>query len=121
IDAPCLMLIDRTPKWVNRYVKGTDPTQSPNGVSKFATMVIDKAARYQELDGQKLFEPVPACLMNWKAEVVQEYFLQSALMNLYYSNHGRRGCVEVFENNQGQSYEQFMGSPFLLLRDSLLY
>jgi len=121
MDAPCLMLLDRKPGWARRYVKGTDPVQSPTGNSKFSTMVIDKAARFEEVDGQKLYSPVPACLMNWKNPVVEENMLQSALMNLYYSNHGMRGCTEVFEINQGQSYEKFMEKSELLLGDRLVY
>lgn len=121
LDEPCRMLIDRVPKWVRRYVKGTDTIQSPTGNSRFASMVIDKAARRQVVDGQTLFKPAPACILNWKNPVVEENMLQSALMNLYYRNHGMRGCSEVFEINQGQSYEKFMEHSSLLLADRLVY
>lgn len=125
-EAPCKMLLDRKKGWSNRYVKGTDPIQSPTGTSMFGSMVIDKAARWQNIENgngetQKLYKPLPVCTLNWKSPVVEENMLQSALMNLYYSNHGKRGCTEVFEINQGQSYEKFMDSPALLLGQQLVY
>lgn len=125
-EAPCKMLIERKSGWANRYVKGTDPIQSPTGTSMFASMVIDKAARHQEIENgngekQRLYKPVPACILNWKSPVVEENMLQSALMNLYYSNYGKRGCTEVFEINQGQSYEKFMDSPAMMLGQQLAY
>ena len=125
-EAPCKMLLPRVPNWANRYVKGTDPIQSPTGNSMFASMVIDKAARWQKIENrdgetQRLYKPIPVCILNWKNPVVEENMLQSALMNLYYSNHGKRGCTEVFEINQGQSYEKFMDSPALLLGQQLAY
>lgn len=110
-EAPCRMLTPHVPGWAKRYVKGTDPIQSPTGNSKFASVVIDRAGRVEEQNGQHLYNPVVACILNWKSEVVEENFLQSALMNMYYSNYGQRGCMEAFEQNQGQAYEQFMISP----------
>lgn len=118
-EAPIRMLIDRTKGWSRRYVKGTDPIQSPTGNSKFASLVIDRAGYIGESEGQRIFQPVVACVLNWKSPVTDENFLQSALMNLYYSNHGKRGCMELFEVNQGQAYEKFMCSPFIDLQNSL--
>lgn len=120
-EAPCLMLLDRAPGWAHRFVKGTDPVQSPTGNSMFSSFVIDKAARWQIVDEQKLYKPLPACLLNWKNSVVEENMLQSALMSIYYRNHGRRGCTEVFEINQGQSYEAFLRSPAIMLGSDLVY
>lgn len=120
-EAPCKMLIDRVPGHAHRYVKGTDPVQSPTGNSMFASFIIDKAARWQVIDEQKVFRALPVCLLNWKNPVVEENMLQSALMSIYYRNHGRRGCTEVFEINQGQSYEQFLLSPALMLGKDLVY
>jgi len=125
-EAPCKMLIPPVRGWSNRYVKGTDPIQSPTGNSMFSSMVIDKAARRQTIDSgdgesQRLYKPLPVCLLNWKSPVVEENMLQSALMGLAYSNHGHRGCTEVFEINQGQSYEKFMENSALQLADRLVY
>lgn len=118
-EAPCRMLTEHVPGWAKRFVKGTDPIQSPTGNSKFASVVIDRAGRIQEQNGQTVYNPVVACILNWKSEVVEENFLQSALMNMYYANYGSKGCMEVFEQNQGQAYEQFMISPAIDLERNL--
>src|SRR5690606_24164238 len=66
----------------------------------------------------KMYQPIVPCIMNWKNEIVEENFLQSVLMGMYYANYGQRACMEVFEINQGQSYERFCASPFLNLANS---
>lgn len=118
-EAPCLMLSDRAPGWIRRFVKGTDPIQSPTGNSKFASLILDRAGYIGELDGQRYFKPVVSCIVNWKNEVVEENFLQSALMGMYYANDKQRACMEVFEINQGQSYQRFLFSPFMDLGRSV--
>ena len=118
IDAPIKMLLDRERMWLYRYYQGTDPIQSASGTSKFASVIWDNVGPIRVVNGQQLFSPMPVCILNDRQSRVEESYLQSKLMGMYYANHGQRACMELSERNQGQDYEAFIRTQ-MGLGDSL--
>lgn len=118
IDAPVKMLMPPERFWVYRYYQGTDPIQSASGTSKFASVIWDNVGPIKVKDGQQIFHPMPVCILNDRQSRVEESYLQSKLMGMYYANHGQKACMELTERNQGQDYESFVKTQ-MDLRESL--
>lgn len=108
INAPAKMFMPPEKDWVHRYYQGTDPIQSVSGTSKFASVIWDNVGVIGEKDGQKIYHPMPVCIINDRATRVEESYMQSKLMGMYYANYKQRACMEVTERNQGQDYESFI-------------
>lgn len=84
--------------WENRYWKGTDPIFTSSGHSKFASIIRDRLTKKV------------ACRLNYKSSDYRYEYLQSLLMNLYYSKTygGRKlGISELLEFNVGGEYYNF--------------
>lgn len=108
ITAPVLMLLPPEKMWTARYYQGTDPIQSSSGSSRFASVIWDEVGVVKEINGQKIYHPMPVCILNDRQDRVEESYLQSKLMGMYYANLGQKACMEVTERNQGQDYEAFV-------------
>lgn len=120
--APCKMFMDRPQKpWAHRFFHGTDPIQSSGGSSKFASAIWDRVGVVSMQSGQRIFHPTVSCILNDRTVRVEECFNQSILMGMYYANHGQRACMEVFEVNRGEAYENWKKSPIFGLESSLWY
>lgn len=82
----------------NLYYKGTDPIFSSTGHSKFATAIIN--AKTKKIDA----------FFNFKSEDYRFEYLQSLLLNIYYSrdHEGKKlGIRELLEWNVGGEYYNF--------------
>lgn len=88
------IFMDPDKKWKDRYYKGTDPISSDNGYSNMASVVYD--AKYNTL----------AAIMNYRDSDHKNTFLQSMLLNLYYSRDGKT-IPEVVESNIGTAYTDY--------------
>lgn len=87
-------------KWENRYYKGTDPIITSSGHSKFSTTIKDAKDKKRTV-----------AKMNYKSKDYRYEYLQSLLLNLYYSRDitGRKiGIVENLEMNVGGEYYNFV-------------
>lgn len=108
LTAPVKMLLPPESNWVYRYYQGTDPIQSVSGTSRFASVIWDNVGVQRTVDGQTVTSPMPVCILNDRQERVEESYLQSKLMGMYYANYRQKACMEVSERNQGQDYETFV-------------
>ena len=100
-DSPfaCISIYDMPEPFRNRYYKGTDPIVTSSGHSRFSTTIKDKK------HGKRT-----AAKMNYKSEDYRYEYLQSLLLNLYYSPEygGRKlGIDELLEFNVGGEYYNF--------------
>lgn len=89
------------PNWENRYYKGTDPIINSSGHSKFSTTIKDAHAKNRKRTVAK---------MNFKSQDYRFEYLQSLLLNLYYSreyNGKKLGIPELLEMNVGGEYYNF--------------
>lgn len=107
LKAPVEMYLQGDNTYVDRFFQGTDPIQSSTGYSEFASAILD--AWGMEAQGccgtnEKHLHPNVACILRGRTYNPKEMFTQSILMNMYYRNHGQRGCKELIEWNQGQDY-----------------
>lgn len=100
-DSPfaCITILkDPDLNWENRYYKGSDPIFTSSGHSKFASDIYDAK------------DKVTAAYLNFKSEDYRYEYLQSLLLNLYYSRtYGARrmGIPELLEFNVGGEYYNF--------------
>lgn len=84
--------------YTNRYYKGSDPIFTSSGHSKFASVIWDALKKRN------------VAKLNFKSEDYRFEYLQSFLLNLYYSqNYGGRktGIRELLEFNVGGEYYNF--------------
>lgn len=107
LKAPVEMYLQGDNTYIGRFFQGTDPIQSATGYSEFASAIWD--AWGMEAAGccgtaEKHLHPCVACVLRGRTYNPREMFTQSILMNMYYRNHGQRGCKELIEFNQGQDY-----------------
>jgi hypothetical protein len=95
----CVTIYDRPDlSYINRYYKGSDPIFTSSGHSKFASSIWDALKKKD------------AAEVNYKSEDYRFEYLQSFLLNLYYSrNYGGRktGIRELLEFNVGGEYYNF--------------
>ena len=85
-------------EWDFRYFKGTDPIFTSSGHSKFASVIRDRKTKKV------------VCKLNFKSDDYRFEYLQSFLMNLYYSRSygGKKlGILELLEFNVGGEYYNF--------------
>lgn len=108
LTAPVKMFLPPEKNWVHRYYQGTDPIQSSKGTSRFASVIWDQVGVIETKDGQRIYNPMPVCVLNDRQDRVEESYLQSKLMGMYYANYKQTACMEVTERNQGQDYENFI-------------
>lgn len=96
-DARAVVTILDHPRknYINRYFQGTDPIDTDTGLSEFSSVIFDKAFK------------CPVCVLNWRVPDYQQVFLQSMLMNLYYSTETKE-VPELIESNRGTSYYQYI-------------
>lgn len=123
-EAPVQIFIDRAPGWINRYYKGTDPIQSDGGTSKFATAIWDAVGVRKggcHDTPEEHLHPNVAAVLNMRTNEVNATYTQSALLGMYYANHGEVSCKDLVEYNQGHLYiKDFMQSPFMQLEAALV-
>lgn len=106
-DAFVQMFLPPVKGWKWRYFQGTDPIQSDGGTSKFASAIWDNVGIRKggcHKTAEPHTHPTVACILNGRTNNVDEIYLQSALMGMYYANHGERSCKELVEWNQGHLY-----------------
>lgn len=123
---PVQMWLPPKNNWIDCNFQGTDPIQSVSGHSKFASAIYDAVGHYHP--GGTLccgrmephFHPTIACLLNGRLDSVKEIFSQSAMMGMFYHNHGQRACKELVEWNQGQLYVDYKQSDWIDCQASLL-
>lgn len=98
IDPRASTIIFSEPKraWRNRYFIGVDPIETDNGLSDFSSTVWDK------------YYKTPAALLAWRSKNMQEAFLQSMLLNIYYDDDQKKGTRELIESNRGSAYKQYV-------------
>lgn len=94
--AACITIIIKPElDWEDRYYKGTDPIYTATGTSNFGTSVWD--------DYEKDF----AAYMDYKYEDYRYCYMQSLLLNLFYSPFKGGSCTgipELVESNVGGEY-----------------
>jgi intein/homing endonuclease len=106
-DAFVQMFLPPVKGWKWRYFQGTDPIQSDGGTSKFASAIWDNVGIRKggcHKTAEPHTHPTVACILNGRTNNVDEIYLQSALMGMFYANHGERSCKELVEWNQGHLY-----------------
>ena len=100
--------------WTNLYYKGTDPIFTSSGHSKFASSI-------RNVKTKKI-----AAEFNYKSEDYRFEYLQSLLLNLYYSRtygHKKLGIKELLEFNVGGEYYNFcreLGYGGIFVSNSML-
>lgn len=115
------VLIAKLPErgWVSRYYQGSDPIQSASGTSAFSSAIWDAAGYVREHNDRTEMIPLVAAMLAMRPPVVEEAFMQSLLLGMYYRNEGQRSCKEVLETNAGQAYERFITGPGVNMADRL--
>ena len=93
--ASTVIFMEPDRSWINRYYKGTDPTQEDTGTSDFASAVWDAEIN------------TVSAITKVRTGNRKEDFLQSLLLNIYYSPHGE-GIPELVESNVGRNYMDYM-------------
>lgn len=88
----------------NRYFQGTDPVNADDGLSMHASAVYDCMGQMRDNE----MRPTIACIVNGRTSPLDEIYLQTKLMGMFYRNWNQQACKEVIEANQGHKYTAFV-------------
>lgn len=119
MDCPIKMVAPPERGWLHRYYHGTDPIQSAQGTSAFASAIWDNVGFIKEEKDHNSYYPYVPCILNWRPQNADDAFIQSILMGMHYRNEGQKACKEVVEVNAGQDYIRVKTTPPFSLAESL--